>query len=535
MKLHAPHLSIQAGAEERRELILRILLTLLVMLAPLIVTLILTLPRGTNPFMALPRWNDENWWFAQYAAISKYGRPLGYFGYAGTHAYRGTWGPWGMFPVLLTGGLARIFGWGLHAFVYYNFFFLAASALLFILLTKPSVRGLVCLAISNAMAYLAICYAVICMNEVIRYSMALVLSGVMVRLIRQPECSRARFIVRCTVVPLLLAYATAFYAILGAFIPVYLYLMLRKLKPVWRIVIAAVISAVVIHYIRDLNSTTSAPYITGISSRYNGSLPNTLQFRVQNFFYKLLENTHKIDPFYLLTVGSDAEEAPILLWFCLILYTMLGVLLWRVIVNAKKPEKREVFQMDLVGLFLLAAFLGGHIVMYETGSWTFMRGCYTAIYCAVMIGAAAPKEDAHPWRAALVLSLAGIFTFASIYVSMFSTYARFSTPEKDARWNEERQALAEVIDLDRHADPWANTVVLIGTNDDIYCVLPYGVGVDGAVDGTINENAKYVIVGHEYSDEEARNARLQTLRDSGHEAVYETDSYTVFVNAAKFG
>lgn len=536
MKHLLPRLSAPSGERDRRRLAVRILLTLLVMLAPLIVTLAMTLPRGTNPFMAIPRWSDENWWFAQYAAISRFGRPLGYFGYSGTHAEIGTWGPWGMFPVLLTGGLARIFGWGLHAFVYYNFFFLAVSALIFILLTKPDVRGLACLALTNALAYIAVCYAVVCMNEVVRYSMALVLSGIMVRIIRQPECSRARLIVRCTLVPLLLAYATAFYAILGAFIPVYMYIMLRRMKPIWRIVIAAAVSVIAIHFIRELNAATSAPYFTEGLSKYNGVLPDTFSFRLQNTFYKLLKNLQNIDPYRLLTANAESEEFPVLIWFCFLMYGMIGILLWRLIANARKPEKSERFGIDLVSLFLLAAFLGGHVVMYSTGDWTFIRGCFAAVYCALMIGAVAPKEDAQPWRTGIIVCLTGAIAFGSIYVSLFTEYSRFSTPEKDARWNAERQALEEVIVMDRKAaDPWENTVVLLGYGDDIYCVLPYGVGVDGDVEEVLNRDAKYVILGHEYEEEETREERIRTLVENGHEAVYEDEYYTVFVNKAKFG
>lgn len=236
-----------------------------------------------------------------------------------------------------------------------------------------------------------------------------------------------------------------------------------------------------------------------------------------------------------MTAGLDSDEHPLLMWFCLTLYALMGVLVWRLIANARKPEKREVFQAELMCLFLMTAFLGGHIVMYNTGDWTFMRGCYAAVYCSVMVLAVSPKEDAQPWRTAFILSLAGAFTFASIFVSQFSSYSRFSTEAKDARWNAERQALEEVIQLDKNADPWANTVVLCGTDDDIYLVLPYGVGVNGAIDEVINENAKYVVVGHEYSDEERRDARMQMLQENGHEVVYETEDYTVLVNAAKFG
>lgn len=517
------------------EWILRILLTLLVMTAPLLVTLIMTVPRGIDPFSALPVWNDENWWYLQYGAISAYGRPLGYFGYAGTHAYVGTWGPWGMFPLLLTGVFAAVFGWQLHTYVYLNYLFLALSALVFILLTRPSVRSLVCLAAANAVSWLVICYSVVCMNEVVRYSVALVLAGILYRVIRYPDCSRVRFVLRCTVVPLLLAYAAMFYTILGAFIPLYLYLMLRKLKPGWRILITVPVSAAAIYLLRSANSYTAAPYITGAAASVSKALSSDLSFRIQNLFYSLIGNAQNIDLFYLLTHAEETSEYPMLLWFCVLLYAMIGFLIRQVIVHARKPEKREVFLTDACALFLLCAFLGGHIVMYNTTSWTFMRGCCAAVYCAFMLCALHPKEDAHTWRAALIISIAGVFTFAAVFVSVFTAAGRFSTPEKDALRKAQRAELGEILALDSDADdPWENTVVLCGTDDEIYYILPFGVGVNGAVDDVINRDAKYVIVGRDFAEEETRLARLQTLEDAGHVVIAESDEYTILMNAAKY-
>lgn len=533
MKL--PHVSVPPAGAERRTFFLRILLTILVMCAPLLVALLLTLPRGYSIFSALPRWSDETWWYAQYAAFSKYWRPLGYFGYMGTHADIGTFGPWGMFPLVLTGFLSRIFGWGLHAFVYYNFFYLALSSLIFVLLTKPSTRGLICLAITNALAFIAICYSAICMNEVVRYSMALVLTGIMHRLITCPDCTRIRRILRYTLVPLLLVYASAFYLILSVFIPVYLFLMLRRCKPVWRILITVVVSAAAIYLIRDLNAATACPYILS-SSTHARSVPLPLSMKIQNFYYGLLANLTYVDPFYLMLHAADDSELQVHLWLCLSMYVLIGALVLRISSNAGHAERRAQLQANLMGLFLLLAFLGGHIVLYDTDGWTFVRGCYTALYCVMMLCAVAPKENAQPWRASIALCFAGVFTFITVFTTTFTTYDRFSTAEQDARWDAERQALEEVIVLDRHADdPWENTVVLCGTDDDIYYILPYGVGVNGAVDDVLNENAKYVIVGHAYSEEETRNARLRVLTDEGHEIIYETEKYTVLVNAAKFG
>ena len=513
----------------------RLGLTVLVMLAPLIMALFLTLPRGINLFSALPRWSDESWWFAQYAAVSRFGRPLGYFGYMGTHAGVGTFGPWGMFPVLPAGLLAGVFGWSLHAFVYYNFFFLAVSSLLFILLTKPSLRGLACLAVTNALALVAVCYCVICMNEIARYGMALVLTGLMVRLIDQPDCTKRRFILRCTLIPLLLIFASAFYLVLSVFIPIYLFIMLRRRKTPWRVLVTAAVSVAAVLLIRRMNGATACEYIVSASARTRSvSLP--LSMRIQDFYYGVLANLTYIDPFYLLAHAGEDPELQVHLWLCLTAYTMIGMLTLRIFANAKDPEKSIQRRYDLLGLVLLLAFLGGHLVLYNTDGWTFVRGFYAALYCAMMLSAAAPKENAQPWRAGITMCALGAFTLITVFTTTFTTYDRFSTPEQDALWNTQRKALEQVLDLDWKAeDPWENTVVLCGTNNDIYFILPYGVGVNSAIEDVINVDAKYVIVGRNYSGEEERNARLLSLQENGHEIYFDTEGFTVLVNAAKFG
>lgn len=40
-------------------------------------------------------YNDEVSWYNQVAAVVEYGKPLGYYGYNGSYAKIGTFGPWG--------------------------------------------------------------------------------------------------------------------------------------------------------------------------------------------------------------------------------------------------------------------------------------------------------------------------------------------------------------------------------------------------------------------------------------------------------
>lgn len=512
-----------------KERVIRILLTLLVMFIPLLVALVLTGIRGQNLFLALPDWSDERWWFAQYAGMSEYGHPLGYFGYTGHHAKMGTWATWGMFPTLLTGMLSRVFGWGLHSFVYYNFFYLAVSSLIFILLTKPGIRNLCMLALANCLMYVTICYSVICMNEIVRYSMAIVLAGIMYRLIMVSEVSGIRRILRWTLIPLLLMYATCFYVILGAFIPIYLMIMLRNWKPVWRLCAAAPVSVIAIKLLKNLNSLTTSPYIPDPNAI--SFSPPTLKLKILDFFYSLLGNAHNVDPFYLLNQGDASNVSSFMLWFCILLYLLMGFLIWRLIATAKDPAKKDIFAVNLMCLFLLLCFWGGHIVLYNTTDWTFMRGCNTAVCCVIFLCALMPKGESQPWLASTIVSVAGFFAFIAVFVSVFTTSARFSTPEKDAQWAQEKSMLEEVLVLDADAqDPWFNTVVMSGITSEIYYRLPYGVGINSAIPDVINKNARYVIIGNNYSDEAERTADIDMLLENNHTVLQEYDFCTVLQN-----
>ena len=510
----------------RRELLLRIGLTLLVMFMPLIVVFVLTRIQGYDMFRALPLWNDENWWYLQYGAVSEYGRPLGYFGYANTHASVGTFGPWGMYPLLLVGTLARVFGWSLHAFVWYNFLLLAGASLIFILLAKPNVRSLILLAVTNSVSYLTLCYSLICMNEIVRYSLAIVLTGIMYRIVTVPKVSRFRFILRCTVVPLLLAYAICFYTILAAFVPIYVYAMLHRLKPGWRILAAIPVTYLAIRFLRPLNSVTCAPYPFGQVNPANALRGKPLLYlRVR--LLTLLQDMKNLDPLLLLTKGGDELVQALLIWFCLLLYISFGFFLWRMHVTAKKRDAAACTVQGM-GLFLLLCFWGGYMLLYTSSDWTFMRGVNTGVMCAMFLAAMLPKGEGHVWQAMFITCLAGLVVFLSVFTTTFATRSRFSTEAEDQAWAEERQQLAEAIVLDEDAqDPWANTVYLSNSGVEAYFTLPFGVGVNGS-DGGYTD-AKYVLMDRANTSDQS----VQDMEDKGYALTAETNTFYVFTDQTR--
>lgn len=504
---------------------LRLALTAAVVFMPLLAAYVLTAAQGLDMFHALPLWNDESWWYLQYSAMSEYGRPLGYFGYVGTHAQVGTYANWGMFAVLPIGLLARLFGWGLHAFVYYNFFYLALANLIFILLARPSKRNLLMLAATNVLLYINICYAVTAMNEAVRYSVGIMAAGIIYRILTVPETTRVRQALRVTVVPLFLLFATCFDLLLGIFVPVYLYLMLRRRKLVWRLTAAAAGSGAALYLQHLAESLTGAPWVT--LEQTVSFAPTTLRMAITQEFFTILGRMQKLDPLTILGRLISGEAMPIYLWFCLLLYITMGILLWRTIVG--KGRERA---LNGLCLFILAGCWGGLAAMYGGATdWSFIRHCNAGVCCVMMLAAMAPRGQRHGWYAMVIVCLLGATTCLSVFTATFSTSSRFSSDYQDEALLAEREVLSEVIVLDEDAaDPWANTVTPYHMTPDQYCCLPFGVGVNSCVYDPATQQSRYAVLGRNYGDLAARADDVQALTEGGYAVIYEDEGFVVLEN-----
>ena len=106
-----------------------------------------------------PVWNDEIGWYNQVAAVIEYGKPLGYYGYNGTHAQIGTWGAWGIAPLLPYAAFGKIFGWGLSSMALANIFFLCLAMLLLVIMTRPSVTQTLWLILLYSCSFITIGYS----------------------------------------------------------------------------------------------------------------------------------------------------------------------------------------------------------------------------------------------------------------------------------------------------------------------------------------------------------------------------------------
>ena len=111
---------------------------------PLIIMGVLSFWKGFDLSEFMLTNNDEVSWYNQVAAVVKYGKPLGYYGYNGSYAKIGTFGPWGMSVILFMSIIPKLLsfftGMNESLLIIGNLAWACLANGLFVLLAKPS-RG----------------------------------------------------------------------------------------------------------------------------------------------------------------------------------------------------------------------------------------------------------------------------------------------------------------------------------------------------------------------------------------------------------
>ena len=132
--------------------------------------------------LPMPMWNDEGAYYELIKTWLATGQPLGYWGFDGGHAIVGTgsaWSPAILFPYALFG---MMFGWNYSSAFYANILFLTLAQVLFILLVKPETKYLIRMLLMQGMSVIVILYSTTLMSELLRFSLAIVLAGMMYKL-----------------------------------------------------------------------------------------------------------------------------------------------------------------------------------------------------------------------------------------------------------------------------------------------------------------------------------------------------------------
>lgn len=171
----------------------------------------------------------------------------------------------------------------------------------------------------------------------------------------------------------------------------------------------------------------------------------------------------------------------------------------------------------------MTGFLIGYCALYTGQEWTLCRGINTGLIMALIYLSFVKKENLK-----ILILLMTVFEITSVW-GYYSSMAdeRFAASQNENIIEEEKAALAEVIELDVNAEPWENTVATYGDVDFRYLALPAGCGSNDMLDMGINKKATYAVITQgEWYTEVMKNR----LVEKGHEILLEDEYFVVLKN-----
>lgn len=496
---------------------------ILAALIPFFVTmfrLFFVVGENTNLFHSFPIWNDEGLWWHQIGAMAKYGRPLGYFGYNATHAQVGRYGPWGvaiLFPYAVFG---KIFGWHYNSMALANMFFLCLANLIFLLLTRMEKKNIKWFVLCNITSYLTIYYANTSMSEPLRFSLGIILAGMMYRLFLLETGKIYKYVV----VPLVLLYCINAYVPFVLFIPFYIFGIRQHSSLKCKLIISFFVTVVTAFVVNGITTMLSSPFIgstiTDIMEAFHEGFKQGIIMFFNNFFSSLLEAD-------LTSVIALVSQGNLIGLFDMTYYMLVILLAVDLAIKMRKGEKMEYVDRHtcIFCLFLLVSFILIFAAFYSTDAWTYVRGLNVAFCAATYL-----LVNCGDKRIFMILTLSFIMILPRVWVT-YNT-SRYPTDSTLEYYDMAREELGECVQLFADSsNPWENTCGIYGYGYDPYFItaLPVGLGINFIFDDNVYPHIKYAVVcGTEFND--AIVERLQTtgfyeVWTDGRNALYVSGSF----------
>lgn len=460
--------------------------------------------------------SDEMFWYHQITAMVESNMPLGYYGYNGTHAVHGTFGPWGIAILLPYGLWGKVFGWGIYSMCIANVTFLGIALFLFAVCCRLSLSDIFYTAIAYCTLLMNLFYSAFSMAEALRWSMAIILTGCILRIYRGYAGNFFKYLV----VPALLLLFTEAYMLLALFIFVYL-LQVLPIRTFWkRFGISAGITAVLAYLLRKLLYQVASPFHTSVQK----SLSEFIIGKIQ----ATLKILYELTPAGLWENRTMSNGFPSLF---LLLYVLLMIGLVFFIWKYRKSE--ECHGYLLAGYLMLGA-LGGYCLIYlEPSVWTICRGFNTAFCCAVLILSLYKKKSF------LIISLlCMIITLPSFYrMSTSSLNRRYLSEEQMTLCETAKEDFSEIFDISAENNRWENTIALYGSRKPgdqtaLSLALPESAGYNCMLKTDLLSEARYAVVYNSFKKSRYREI-LENLQNNGYTISYQHDALTILTRSTK--
>lgn len=468
-------------------------------------------------FRFLPVWNDEIFWHSQIAAMVSEGMPLGYFGYNGTHANIGTFGPWGWATLVPYAVFGKIFGWNATSMPIANLTFLSLAILIFFYLAQPRKQKIKFVAFAYCAMTVVSLYSVTSMSESLRYALAIIMAGIIIKLWEERGGNCFRYIIT----PAFIFYSVNVYLILSVFIPLYVFCVWKDKKLPVKVLLSFIITGAMAAVSYVIFSNFSAPYTESLLSQILFELKSDFYQGMSYAVINLFKNLQTLNLPELMRISTEAYG--FLIWFFLIYILFTAGLVFHIY---KKIKNAEEFTICAMAVYTLIALVFGYCLLYTGSAWTLCRGINTALCFAVFL--LTVKEDSFVIKFFLVLS---IFSSISVFNYSYALYGERAadSTELDSIY-EERKIIEEVMgDIEAKDNKWENTIAHYGSITRNYLALPTGYGYNYMINEGVNKNAKWVIIGKDDGEEKA--AVLEKgLLSAEHVKLYEDEKFIVLKN-----
>lgn len=418
-----------------------------------LIALFYWLRKGAAP-LPFPQWNDEAVYYEQVKMWLASGASKGYWGFNGGHALLGTGGAWNpaiLFPYVVWG---KIFGWHYYSMPLANVFFLCAVNAGFLFLTGAGRKLTVRLMLLECLSVHFLLYLNTGMSEVLRYGLALLLAGMLIRIYFAGEtCSR-----KCKILTgVYLLFLMQVYIFFAFAVPVYIFGIFRKRKIREKCVLAFV----------SMSVTAGGSYILLhlISSNYNIFKTEKLFAALQqknfagalvSFCWMAKAGLHDLMQCLLSSVGHGMFH-----WFVLFLGMLMlfpAVLLIRergrraVQGRLEAGGKSSLTEKDRILLWItlysILLFTGMYITVYSLEAFTFFRGMGIAVL--FILAMLCLLDSGVIFRCVLAGYALGLLFFPGNMADF--NQERYLTETQRQQWSELSAQMAQTIKLENASD-----------------------------------------------------------------------------------
>lgn len=503
-----------AGRRVSGQNLLRMVAILLPVITAGLIAIFYGMTKGVAP-LPMPQWNDEAAYYEQVKLWLTTGPSRGYWGFNGGHALLGTGGAWSpaiLFPYCAFG---LLFGWHTWSTALANVLFLCLANAAFLVLVKVQKQQTVFLLVLEAVSTHLLLYSNTIMSEVLRYALALVLAGLLYRLLFAQTLPTLRYRILTGLYLLVLAQIYIFFVFA---VPIYICGLLRRRSRMRKILFS----------FAGLLLVSGASYglLHLISSNYN-------IFKTEKLFTALTRHDFGGAVYSFLWMAWAGLHD---LWQCMRSATGHGMFHWFVPFLAvmallplavllrdhirSRAGQAKALQEDgtaqrngtalprcldhhdrkilAIVAYSILLYTGAYITVYSLEAFTFFRGMGIVVLFSLAL--LLMLHEKRPVILLLLCYAVGLI-FVPANLHDFNT-ERYQSAQVRESWTQLADQLEEALPLTDAAgtqtDPtavrWSNTAVLYTMEPKLICAMPAGLGVNFMMySDQIIDNAGYLV------------------------------------------